>query len=127
MRFRTTVGALIGIGTIGLIGCRTDSVATADAPPVADGARPVKITGDALAFDPPTLDITAGEELALTLVSDDIEHDLTIDEVDFAVTAAGGERSTRSLRIDTPGTYTAYCSVPGHRAAGMEMTLTVNE
>ena len=39
-------------------------------------------------------------------------------------TFAGGTK-TLSLNLP-PGTYTFYCSVPGHEQAGMKGTLTVN-
>ena len=41
------------------------------------------------------------------------------------VHADPGETVTGTFTIDEPGTYTFYCSVPGHREAGMEGTLEV--
>src|ERR1700746_1139371 len=37
------------------------------------------------------------------------------------------EEETSTTANLKPGTYTFYCTVPGHRAAGMEGTLTVNK
>ncbi len=38
---------------------------------------------------------------------------------------SGGETTTARLRIDEPGKYTFFCTVPGHRDGGMEGTITV--
>lgn len=96
-------------------------------PTVANGARSVEIVAGSLAFRPGALEVAAGENVAVTLRSTDVAHDLTIDDPGFHVHVDAGETEKVGLRIDTPGTYRAYCSVPGHRAAGMELVLTVTE
>ena len=57
-----------------------------------------------------------------------LTHDVAIED------SSGGEVGGTELIADSsdsatvdlkPGTYTFYCSVPGHREAGMEGTLTV--
>jgi plastocyanin len=54
-------------------------------------------------------------------------HDFVFDGAyaGFMLEADGGG-ATQSKKIDLkPGKYTFYCSITGHRAAGMEGTLTV--
>ena len=57
-----------------------------------------------------------------------IEHDVTIAQGSHVLGATpvfvGGSR-TVTLSLGA-GTYTFYCSVPGHRQAGMEGTLSVS-
>lgn len=91
----------------------------------APDAREIEIEADSFAYDPAELRIGAGEEVALDLTSSDLLHDFTIDEVDFHMAAEPGETATGGLSIDEPGTYTAYCTVAGHREAGMEATVIV--
>lgn len=54
------------------------------------------------------------------------EHNVVIEETGDEVVAecAPGETGTGSTTLEA-GDYTFYCSIPGHRAAGMEGTLTV--
>lgn len=55
-------------------------------------------------------------------------HDITIEELgdETVAEAAGGETASGDVTLE-PGEYTVYCSVPGHRGAGMETTVTVAE
>lgn len=93
--------------------------------PVADGARRVEVAATSFEFDPEEITVTAGEEIAIVLSSDDLLHDFTIDDIDVHVAADRGETAEGGLRADEPGLYTYYCTVTGHRAAGMEGTLVV--
>ncbi len=58
-----------------------------------------------------------------------LAHNVTIESSSKAVIGATptfqGGAKTLSLNLK-PGTYKFFCSVPGHRMAGMEGTLTVN-
>jgi nitrite reductase (NO-forming) len=65
-------------------------------------------------------------DIAIVLSSDDIQHDFTIDELDAHVAADASDSAEGGFTADETGTYTFYCSVEGHREAGMEGTLTVS-
>jgi cytochrome c oxidase subunit 2 len=93
--------------------------------PVADGARRIEVTARSFQFDPEEITVTAGEDVAIVLTSEDLLHDFTIDEIDAHVAADADETSEGGLRADEPGRYTFYCTVAGHRDAGMEGTLIV--
>jgi plastocyanin len=91
----------------------------------ADGGVITIEAGD-LYFDPEEVSAEAGTvEFSLVNVGA-VEHDLVIEEAgDTEVAfAEPGETVTGSIELEA-GTYTYYCSVPGHRAA-MEGTLEVS-
>lgn len=81
----------------------------------------------ALAFDQTELEAKAGK---VTIDFDNpapIPHNVVIEEdgkelAGFEPIAEGKEELSTDLKA---GTYTFYCSVPGHREAGMEGSLTV--
>lgn len=94
--------------------------------PVADGARRIEVTARSFEFDPGEITVTAGEDIAIVLTSEDLLHDFTIDELDAHVAADADETNEGGLHApDEPGRYTFYCTVTGHRDAGMEGTLIV--
>ena len=75
-------------------------------------------------FAPVDLEASEGE-IALTLANlDAFPHDFTIDELDVQVLMDANETVDAAFEAP-PGVYTFYCSIPGHREAGMEGTLTV--
>lgn len=78
----------------------------------------------------PTLTADPGDVVRITLINADaITHDLTIDEfgVKTAQLAALDDQATVIFRVDEEGEYVYYCSIPGHRQAGMWGTLRVGE
>jgi len=84
-------------------------------------------TGGQLAYDTKQLSTQAGTVTITFENASPLEHNVTIGQVRKVLgetpTFTNGTRSvTLNLK---PGTYTFYCSVPGHRQAGMEGTLKV--
>ncbi len=90
----------------------------------ADGV--VLIEARDLEFDPEQVSVAAGEvEFSLNNTGA-VEHDLVIEEAgdELVAHADPGEVATGSIELEA-GTYTYYCSIPGHRAT-MEGTLEVS-
>ena len=96
------------------------------------GGAPVALTADesaGLAFDKKTATAKAGKvTLELTNPSGNSgSHAIAIEGQGIdkgGQTAAPGATSSVSVDLK-PGKYTFYCPIDGHRAAGMEGTLTV--
>jgi plastocyanin len=103
----------------------------ANTPPI-DGAPELPISADNFAFSPARIELTTGRPVVnVALSSADIPHDLTVDEIGFHLAAEPAEPGETAIgglagwAFGEPGTYVGYCSVPGHREAGMELEIVV--
>jgi plastocyanin len=105
------------------------SAATAPASAPAGPATTVPLSAvpNQIAFNTKTLSAKAGKVTIAFTNSGALEHNVTIAQGSTVLGATPTFMSaTKSVTLALkPGTYTFYCSVPGHRAAGMEGTLKV--
>jgi plastocyanin len=94
--------------------------------PVKAGAKKITVDARNYEFDPSKLSLSAGQNVAIVLHSEDQRHDFTVEGKGLVVDVSGGKTASGGLRFAKPGKYTFYCSIPGHRAAGMVGTITVS-
>ncbi|MEX2322462.1 MAG: cupredoxin domain-containing protein [Acidimicrobiia bacterium] len=124
MRYRHL--ALMAVIAIALAACGGgDETTTTAAPTTTAGGAGVEVIIGAteFEFDPDELTVPADTEITLTLVNNGVvEHDITIDELDFHLLARPGETVSTTLTVPA-GIYMVYCAVPGHHEAGMMGTL----
>jgi len=68
----------------------------------------------------------AGSDVTITFTNTGVlQHDFVIEDTDFGTDLIDNGTSV-DLVVNLPaGSYTYYCTVAGHRDAGMEGTLTV--
>lgn len=117
---------LVAVGTLAvtLSACGGDGDA---APPLTTTDADVTLTADdTLKFDRTEVSAEAGEITFQLTNAGAVPHDIAIEQADDIVVAeaGGGETTQGTITLDA-GTYTFYCSIVGHREAGMEGTLTV--
>ena len=139
--FITFAIACAGDSGGGAAGTATPAGRTAD---LLAGSAPqstLSLRARDIAFDREELEATRGEVFVIVLENTGVLlHDFTIDEIPADVSAVGRQRPGRSdvyvplergererllLRVNVRGDYAFYCSVPGHRQAGMEGALLV--
>lgn len=120
MRFPIRLLALAGVVvTAGLLAaCGSSS------PPAA--STTVEVTAREFQFDPNALTIPADQAAEIELTNGGVvEHDITIDAIEFKLFVPIGGTVTGEIGPLEAGTYEIYCSIPGHKVAGMTGTLTV--
>jgi plastocyanin len=106
----------------------TTTPSATPAPSSASGTVALSAQGSQLAFNATSETAKAGK-VAIKFTNDSaLQHNVTLADPSNKVvgktpTFQGGTK-TFSATLK-PGTYTYYCSVPGHRQAGMQGTLTV--
>jgi plastocyanin len=146
MKKASALLALTAIAALGLAACgggssNNDTTAAATPTQTAPaagggggakgGASTVNIStpsGGSLAYDQKTATATAGNVTVDFDNTQALQHDVAVADSSGKVlgqtdlVASGTASTTVNL---TAGTYTFYCTVPGHREAGMEGTLTV--
>lgn len=90
----------------------------------------VVLVGDnQLQWDRTSVEVPAGEVVFGITSAGSVNHNLLIEgqlQGRPIVEAAGNSNAAGRVTLE-PGTYEFWCSIPGHRAAGMEGTLTVVE
>ena len=78
----------------------------------------------------PNLDVEPGQVVQVTLVNGDgALHDISFPEFNATSDEIVGQGSSTSIvfRSSEEGTFDYFCTVPGHRQAGMEGQITVGE
>jgi plastocyanin len=114
-------------------GTGTSAGATSSAAAAGGGASTVAIAANSsgqLAYDKKTVSAKAGKVTITMTNMSPVGHNVTVQQgtngsvLGSTPTFQGGSKSvTLTLKA---GTYTFFCSVPGHRAGGMVGTLTVS-
>jgi plastocyanin len=109
----------------------TTSSATSSTPAPASGGQTLALAANPegnLKFDSSTLSAKAGKVTINFTNQAPLEHNLTVASSSGSVLGATPifQGGSKTLTVNlTPGTYKFYCTVPGHRQAGMEGTLVV--
>ena len=89
-------------------------------------ARKIKVDARSYAYSPKKIKVQVGQKVTIVLHSEDQRHDFTLEGGKRSSTSRAERPPAEPFKLAKPGTYTFYCSIPGHRAAGMEGTITAS-
>lgn len=87
---------------------------------VTSGVVEITVTSRGMRFTPSEIRVNEGVTVRLTYENGGGGHDWVLDEFDAATDfLRGGQSETIEFVASEAGEYEFYCSVPGHRRAGM--------
>ena len=120
-RHHVAATAALAAGLV-LAGCGGDD---ADLPAVEGPTSPaLDVVATEMAYDPAAVAVAAGTVEVVLRNEGRILHDLRITDQPFIIEAGAGSTATGQVALEA-GRYAFYCSLPGHREAGMEGVLEV--
>ena len=126
MRMQVYAGVAALVVSTSIVGaCSSGSGKSATTTTANPNGSTIDVTAKSFSFTPNQISVKAGDSKTLVLNVKDVSHDFTVDNLGIHVAGKAGQTVQESLTFDKPGTYTFYCSVAGHREAGMVGTLTV--
>ena len=124
--------SLVALGAAGVLaaGCgSSSSTTTAATTTAATTTVAVSASPSALAFDKTAITVSAGKVTFDFNNPAALQHNFSIRAADGSVVGASETVTSKAAAPFTvnlkAGTYSFFCSVPGHEAAGMKGTLTV--
>jgi plastocyanin len=131
MRIFSIIGLLVALALVGA-GCGDDDSSDSGSSDSGQGgaAQTLKLTADpggASKFDKSTLTAKAGKATIVLDNPSSVPHAVEVEGQGIEEeTDTIGEGETAKVTVTLkPGEYEYYCPVDGHRAGGMEGTLTV--
>jgi nitrite reductase (NO-forming) len=111
---------------------RANQTATSPAPvpavaaPAVNLSTDVKITASEFKFSPTSIQVPVGKKVTVTLDNTGVvQHDVTVQGDGFSLTAQPGKTASADVTFDKIGNFEFFCSIPGHKDAGMKGTLSV--
>ena len=122
------IGA-VALVAVAVVGCGGTAATPTPEPSPSPAPEAAGLVVEASEFKFVSPDLTIGSEgsTTITLVNKGtVEHDFTIDELEsIQIAVAVGETGEGTLTDPATGTYEFYCTVPGHKAAGMFGTIVI--
>jgi plastocyanin len=123
-----SVVAAVTLGACAAGGEEKKSAGTTEtsAPSTDAAATTLAVEAHDISLSPKDLQAAPGSIAVRYTNAGAIQHTLLIDGISgFKLdVASAGDVDTATVQLE-PGTYTLYCDIAGHRAAGMEAQLTV--
>lgn len=94
---------------------------------VLSEGREFTVSGSEYSFSPSLITVKAGEQVKITFKNTGrLIHNLIVEGLAISTkTIGGGKSDIIEFTAPASGTYTFFCSVPGHRASGMTGSLIV--
>lgn len=124
---RSLVTLFATFGVLALAACagyRSPKPATTSSP---GEPGEIAITASYPRFQPTAISVARGQAVQLRFTALDTNHTFTVDELGINIAAGKGQTSTGEMKVEKAGSFAFYCTVPGHRSAGMQGTLKVTE